>query len=687
MTSIKSLFIYLFVCGLTYPIVLPAFAQEEQVEPVVLDPVVVSGGKEKVVSDTPQSVSVLNQNELDRKQPTTIGDALTDLPGVKAFGSDRVLGEAFNIRGFGQDNSGGEGRLILQVDGANKYYQQYRMGALFTDPELYKRVEVLRGPASSTLYGSGALAGVVTLETKDASDFLKDDDQFALRQKLEMTSNGYGGLSSTILASRPAENLEFLGAFIYRNNDDIKDGSGGQIRGSAFDAPSALVKSRYEFGNGNSQAVELSYQHWTTQEDEAEYEQTGTGGFGLVDREVTDKTVVLTYENAPLESDLIDFKARFSWSDTQVIQENANNTLPPPFDRSVLFDDSTYAYETYQLSFENTSILGSEDGLQTFLTTGVQGSWQTRTGEAERGFIPFQPGGRDTKVAAFAQAEMVFLNGLTLIPGLRVERAELNSDALNTNPNFNKTVTNTAVSPKLAALFEINKNWSLFGSVAYTERLPILDEIFDGASGNLELAAETGITYEIGTTYTTNDVFVDNDALVAKVTIFRNDTENLIERATQRDPFMNVAEARIDGVELEAAYNSERFFGNLALTVLRGDGREDSDDPMEEPLETIPADEVALTLGVRFPARNLELGLRSVIAARQDRLPENSNRDDTPGYGIHNLFATWRPDAGLLAGTEFRLGIENLFNDEYREHLSADPGRGRTLRLSMAQTF
>ena len=674
------LFIYLFACGLSYPIVLlPAFAQEE---PIVLDPIVVSGGKEKVVSDTPQSVSVLNQNELDRKQPTTVGDALTDLPGVKAFGSDRVLGEAFNIRGFGQDNSGGEGRLILQVDGTNKYYQQYRMGALFTDPELYKRVEVLRGPASSTLYGSGALAGVITLETKDASDFLKDDDRFALRQKLEMTSNGYGGLSSTILASRPAENLEFLGAFIYRNNDDLKDGSGEQIRGSAFDAPSALVKSRYEFGNGNSQAIELSYQYWTTQEDEAEYEQTGTGGFGVVDREVTDKTVVLTYENA--SSDLIDFKARFSWTDTRVIQENANNMLPPPFDTSVLFDDSTYAYETYQLSFQNTSIFGSEDGLQTFLTIGVQGSWQTRTGEAERGFIRFQPGGKDSKVAAFAQAEMVFPNRLTLIPGLRVERAELNPDALNTNPNFNKTVTNTAVSPKLAALFEINENWSVFGSVAYTERLPVLDEIFDGASGNLELAAETGITYEIGTTYAANDVFIDNDTLVTKATVFRNDTENLIERATQRDPFMNVAEARIDGVELEAAYSADRFFSTLAFTLIRGEERKKPGNPME-PKDTIPADEVALTLGVRFPARNLEMGWRSILAARQDRLPEGD--EPTPGYGIHDVFATYRPDKGLMAGMELRLGIENLFNKKYKEHLSNDPGRGRTLRLGMTQTF
>ena len=443
------------------------------------------------------------------------------------------------------------------------------------------------------------------------------------------------------------------------------------------------MKSRYQFGNDNTQAIELSYQHWVTQEDQAEYEQTGSNAaFGFVDREVTDKTVVLAYEHAPSSSDWIDFKARFSYSDTRVVQENANNSLPPRFATSVLFDNSEYAYENYQLSAKNTSIFGPETGLQTFLTYGVQASLADPYGEGGALVHPVPAGWHGVQSGSFCPGGDGVSKRLTLIPGLRVERAELNPDGLNTV--FTRTVTNTAVSPKLAAFFEINPNWSLFGSVASTQRLPVLDEIFDGASGNLDLVPETSITYEIGASYTTNNAFLMGDALVAKATVFRSNTENLIERASTREPFMNVAEARIDGLELEAAYDSERFFGNLALTVLRGDGREDSDDPME-PLETIPADEVALTLGVHFPARNVELGLRSVLAARQAHLPEGESA--TPGYGIHNVFATWRPDEGLMAGMELRLGIENLFDKEYKEHLSEDPGRGRTLRLSMTQTF
>ena len=138
----------------------------------ILQQIVVGAGVEKVAIDTPQSVTVIDQEEIDRQQASTISEALQNVPGVNLSGSDRVLGQTLNIRGIGGPETGGEeGRIIINVDGVTKFFEQYRMGGLFTDPELFKRVEVLRGPASSTLYGSGALGGVVNFTTKDASDF------------------------------------------------------------------------------------------------------------------------------------------------------------------------------------------------------------------------------------------------------------------------------------------------------------------------------------------------------------------------------------------------------------------------------------------------------------------------------------------------------------------------------------
>ncbi|MEM7668227.1 MAG: TonB-dependent receptor [Pseudomonadota bacterium] len=674
-----SLFALLTVAG-------PLLGQEA----FVLDPVIVSSGLDQVASETPQSVSVVDQDDLDREQPTTIGDALTDLPGVKAFGTDLVLGERFNIRGFGQDLDGGdENRLIITVDGANKFYQQYRLGALFTEPELYKRVEVLRGPASSTLYGSGALGGVITLETKDASDFLVGDDRFALRQKLEFTSNGEGGLTSTILAARPTDSLELLGAFTYRFNDDFEDADGIEIPGSAFDAPSGLVKARLTFGQDDAFAVSGSYQLWTTSEDNAQYEQTtlNNPAFGEVDRTVTDQTATLEFEYAPPDSPLVDLQVLLSYSDTRVEQENATNPSNIP---STLFEDSEYAYETFQARIENRSALAFGD-TDVFLTYGLQASRQNRVGEAaDTGFISFQAGGTDTKIAGYVQAEVVFPFGLTLIPGLRYEYSELKPDGLNTS--FTESATNTALSPKLAALYEVTEDINVFGSVSYTERLPVLDEVFDGASGNLNLDPEQAFNWEVGASYSTNSIFSEGDALVAKATYFRNEVDNLIERDGTSNPFLNVAEASIQGFELEAAYDSEFVFGSLAYTLIRGEGRDNATDPITD-LTSIPADEISFTVGGRVPQYDFEAGLRGVLAFEQENVPDVFNGvgfdpgEPAPGYGVFDVFASWKPDEGVLAGTEVRFSVENVLDKQYQVYLTDNTARGRTFRVSLARTF
>ncbi|MEH0072644.1 TonB-dependent receptor plug domain-containing protein [Pannonibacter sp. Pt2-lr] len=142
-----------------------------------LQKIVLGAGQEKVAIDTPQAVTVIDQEQIDNAQATTIGGIFSQTPGITVVGSDRIGGQAFNIRGIGDLGSADESKIIITVDGANKFFEMYRMGSFFSDPELYKRVEVLRGPASSTLYGAGALGGVINFETKDASDFLEEGEK------------------------------------------------------------------------------------------------------------------------------------------------------------------------------------------------------------------------------------------------------------------------------------------------------------------------------------------------------------------------------------------------------------------------------------------------------------------------------------------------------------------------------
>ncbi|WP_455873599.1 TonB-dependent receptor plug domain-containing protein [Rhizobium yanglingense] len=370
----------LFVFGAGFP----AYSQSKEEEAASqktdrvtpLKKIVVGAGQRKIAIDTPQAVTVLDQKDIDDLQAETIGDIFKDVPGVSIAGSDRVFGEAFNIRGIGSTEDSADGsRIVVNVDGAQKFYEQYRMGSFFSDPELYKSVEVLRGPASSTLYGAGALGGVINFTTKDASDFLQEGYDNALRLKSSYETNGNGYLGSSIFAHRFNEGAEFLGMLNKRASSQFQSGDGTDLSGSDFQSWSGLAKGTFHFGDGDEQTVRLSYQHWDSDANDQDYAQTGTqAAFGTVDRHVVDDTAVLSYENPVSDNPWLDLKASLSYSDTSVDQ--SDGTLGG-FSNII---DADYGYRTWQANLQNTSEFSGENWVN-YLTYGTQLSHQDRTAE------------------------------------------------------------------------------------------------------------------------------------------------------------------------------------------------------------------------------------------------------------------------------------------------------------------
>ncbi|MBO6519747.1 MAG: TonB-dependent receptor [Rhodospirillales bacterium] len=643
---------------------------------ILLDRLVVTAGEPKVAADTPQAVSVVDQEDFDSQQPSTIGDVLNDLPGVKAIGSGQPLGESFNIRGWGNFASSDEYRMIVNVDGAAKYYEQYRMGSLFTDPDLYKRAEVLRGPASSTLHGSGALAGVINLETKDPADFLRPGETFTFREKLEGHQNQDGFLTSSIAAAEPIENLQLLGAFTYRRSSAYKDGAGNEPPGGGFETPSALVKGNYAFGAGKAQKLRASYQYWVSDEKGQQFDQTGgSTGFGYVDRKVVDKTAIIGYSYAPTNNRLVDADISISYTDSANEQRNATN---PSGSGSDIYDDVNYSYETWQLNVENTAELSGEN-FENFLIFGVDANYHTRTGENledSDGKVTIQPGGVARSVGFYIQNEWIYDERLTLIPGIRVDYQLARPDDYVTATRDKST--NTAISPKLAAHYKLNQNYSVFGSVAYTERLPVIDELYDNSDANADLKPEEAMNYELGFAMSFDDVLEDKDKAVAKVTTFLTDARKLIDDDYGIND--NIDRAKIMGVEVEGAYDAGWLFGRLAYSFIRGE-----DVNTNESLNSIPADELVLTVGGRLQQHNLEYGWRGVFARHQYKT--SNFGDPTAGYVVHDLFASWKPDDGWFQDGEVRFGIENVTDKVYREHLYNNNSAGRTFKLTVAKQF
>lgn len=661
----------------------PAAAQDEGPFQM-LGRIILGTGTAKVAIDTPQAVTVLEQQDLDRSQPLTLGDLFKSVPGVQSAGaSARALGQAFNIRGIGNsEQAGSEERIKVIVDGAPKFFEQYRMGSFFGDFALFKRVEVLRGPASSTLYGSGAIGGVVAFTTKDASDFLADDETTALRFSSSYASNG-DALGLGVIYAQRAGNAEFLAALNSSSGNTVSDGNGFALAGTAHDSTSALLKGKWSFGNDDDQSLALSFSRTDTDLEDTAVAQTGgaaLAGFGTADVHTIDDTLTLTYEHGFVGNDFLDLTVQLSYTDTSASKRDFSlGALCSPGTFQVLCD-SDFGYATTSLKIENTADLSS-GAWENYLTFGVQLSEQTRSATSSLGALGFHPEGTDRKLGLYAQGEFTWNDRLTLIPGLRVDFGDRTPSDAAIAAGATAT-TDTAVSPKLSALYKLSDNVGVFGSVARTERMPTLDELYSYDADeppSLNLEKEAATSFELGFTFQREGIWSEGDSLQVKVTGFHNDLSNLIARDSRAGTpyFRNIRDAEIWGAELEAAYDADRWFGSLAWSHVKS-----KDKSTGLTLADTPAENVALTVGAKVPDKNLVIGWTGYYF---DEITTSSPTTSGKAYDTHDIFVTWSPDEGPLAGLDVNLTASNIFDADYRNNLSLDNAAGADVRLSVSK--
>jgi hemoglobin/transferrin/lactoferrin receptor protein len=666
----------------------PAAAQEQTGEGFfqMLGRIILGTGTAKVAIDTPQAVTALEQEDLDQLQPSMLSDLLKNIPGVQATGaSARALGQAFNIRGIGNtEQNASEERIKVIVDGAPKFFEQYRLGSFFGDFELFKRVEVLRGPASSTLYGSGAIGGVVAFTTKDASDFLAEGETTALRFKSGYESNGDTNKYGVIFATRRG-NAEFLAALNTSSGGIMQDGDGNDILGTEHESMSGLFKGKLTFGNDNDQTLTLALSRTDTDLEDAQVAQTGGSAsafFGTADIHAVDDTVTLTYNHEFVGNDLLDLTVQLSYTDTSVSKRNFSlGAMCSPGTFQVLCD-SDFAYETTTLRVENTADL-STGVWENYLTFGVQVSEQERNATTSLGAMGFHPEGTDQKIGVYIQGEFTWNDRLTIIPGLRVDFGERTPSAEAAAAGAT-AANDTAVSPKLSALYELSDNWGIFGTFARTERMPTLDELYSydpDEPPSLNLEKEEADSFELGFTFQKEGLLGADDTLQVKATAFHSDLSNLIARdSTAGTPYYrNIRAAEIWGAEIEASYDAERWFGSLAWSHVKS---KDKDTGLT--LADTPAENVALTVGAKFPAQNLIVGWRGYYF---DDITTSSATTSGDHYDTHDLFITWSPEDGVLAGLDVNLSVENVFDKTYRNNLALDPSPGRNAKLSISKGF
>ncbi|MCE7796657.1 TonB-dependent receptor [Sphingobium sufflavum] len=661
-----------------------------------LDKLVISAGQEKIARDTPQAVTTLDQEDIDQTQANTIGDLLEAMPGVNVQGGVSQLGQGFNIRGLGTAIGDSDNRVVITVDGVQKFYEQYRMGAFFSEPELYKRVEVLRGPASSTLYGAGALAGVINFSTKDASDFLSSPtDAIAVRLKAATETNSEAKTLSGIVAFRPVESIELLGTYNFRTSSNYRDGRNQIVEASKTEADSWLVKGRVTIAGNRKHAIWASYQDWVSDTPQVYDQVTASTGSALMRRKVRDKTAVVGYENDFGGSKLFNVEAQVAYSDTLTHQTETT------FLGALAYSD--FRYESWQGKLQNVSEFDLGGDWTTFLTVGGQWSQQKRrnprvslTGVVTPG-AGTHPEGQMTRTGLFGQLEIVWSDKLTIIPGVRVDWTDLEpGDTRAAGAAVPQRTKHNGVSPKIAALYNVADWFGVFGSVAHTVRLPNVDETFTlsaARSYSPDLRPEKSDNYEVGFTLSLDGLLGKTGRFRAKTTLFQNDVKDLIITnsapsgvAGSTSYFVNIGRSRLKGVEVEAEYGIGGFFARGNASFIDGKNLLTG-----QYLNTIPANDYRLTLGYSDPVTGLSGGWTGEFAEAQNKVGGSNfgagSGAPTAGYAVHNLFLTFRPLSGAAKGVEFRISADNIFDRYYRRHLSSLAGEGQTFKFTVANTF
>jgi hemoglobin/transferrin/lactoferrin receptor protein len=663
----------------------------------MLGRLIFGAGTAKVALDTPQAVTALEQGDFDARQPATLADLFKGVPGVAIAGaSERPLGQSFNIRGIGNaEQAASEERIKVSVDGAPKFFEQYRMGSFFGDLDLFKRVEVLRGPAASTLNGSGAIGGAVNFTTKDAADYLAEGETTAVRPSLSYASNGEGVREGVIFAQRSGK-LEVLGAVNHAAGDEVVDGNGDAIAGTAHESWSALVKGKLTFGEGDSQSLTFAYSQTDTDLDDALVAQTGgaaASGFGTADIHAKDTTTTLTWASSVPDSDLLDLTVTLSHTDTQVTKDDFSlGAFCSPGSFQVLCEGQ-FAYATTAIKAENRIAFGTGAWTNNVIL-GAQLSSQDRTATSSLGAMGFHPEGTDDKLGLYGQGEFVWNDRLTLVPGVRIDFGHRTpSDTAQTKGA--DVSHDSAGSAKLQALYAVNDSLGLFGTFAQTERMPTLDELYSYGTSragavqvpSLTLENETAQTFELGATVKREGLLADGDSLQLKVTAFHNDLDNLIaSNSTGTNgsaAFINIAKAQTWGTEVEAAYDAEHWFANLGYSHVKSRNLTPGTS-YGTTLADTPAENLSLTLGAKLPDAGLSLGWR--VNGYAD-ITTASTTTSAKGYATQDLFATWKPQDGALQGIEISLVVENVFDRQYRNNLALDAGSGMNAKLTIGKSF
>lgn len=450
-------------------ITLEPAAVEQKSGPVQLAPITVTGERVRAsIIDTESSVTVLDEEAVERADAATVYDAVRSapnivavppdfLPPIRGINSDGPLGIA------GNDLNGTTPRASLIVDGVSRpiSYPNNGFNSLFD----VEQVEVFRGP-QTTVRGANAIAGAFVVNTKNPvferqaeakGTFLYDEigeegyrsglmyndvlveDQLASRFVLEYED---GHIPVDFIALGESEPNDNLSEF-----DRISGRSKFLLEPEALPAFSGLLQLEYQQGRNPAFDSSISGTNFGVDPDE----RINRFAQRVFDTRAFGGKLDLSYELGAGE-----FGSMTSYYRDDYSGNSDSTEAFVGFDSIVderFIQDLTYAFE----------------GVGGFASGIVGLTLQRQDKEAEYGMgFDFDTFGERETAAVFADTTLELGQGFELIAGGRIQyesnEFETTANVFGNSSALDYSETDTVILPKFGLAYQLSDSQRIFAT-------------------------------------------------------------------------------------------------------------------------------------------------------------------------------------------------------------------------------
>ncbi|NJD21705.1 MAG: TonB-dependent receptor [Melioribacter sp.] len=582
---------------------------------VNLDEVVVTGSlSERAMRAVANPITIVTAKELENRNLTSLGSVLESIPGIMMGGNNEIFstrGTAYSyiyIRGGAPLSNVVPGAGIKYiVDGVELSDPSFLDGL---NPNDIDKIEVSRGPMSSTLYGAGSSSGVIQIFTKRGgmnnlrvnfrtmltSQKSKMYDSDPLNQDYSLNvSGGQGELGYSFGVDRSISPVSR-----YKRNNGIDFGGWNINAGVRARLADLIADVKFQYSYNNSGSSQNDYLYKTALADGWSYPSKLF--FALSDNKNFSEGVLASLNlkqilGEKLYHNLTVGYARNGFENTTYTASQYGPTtfIYPTMSRDFRKYDIKYFMNLNQpLSTDfNVDITGGfdyvdyrfVDMMNTFSTKQAD---YTSQSEAAFGYKSIYP---TTTTGLFGEAVWSYNNDLFLTTGLRAEKNSGYGDDLGwyTMPRVGLTYVQTLGD----FVFKPRGSWGKSSEPAnpYYKMGSVGTSTIYQPNPNLKPQNQSG--YELGA-----DIYYSS-SVVFNVTYYKQQMGDLIVRVLVDDPttsqtdyqYQNVTKADNSGWEFSARFLYSPFTLDLSYTSVTstyGEGFTSTSNPNIRPGKRIP---------------------------------------------------------------------------------------------------